>query len=85
MYTYNNVTIITFYLKLLLLDLKCESFPGPGINHIYNFNPMMEYINGYQMHVDSAFDVFQRYHNKNYTNGTAEHFKRKNNFRHNLR
>lgn len=69
----------------LFLDLNCGSFPGPGIDHEYNFNPMMEYINSYEAHVDSAFEEYQRLHNRTYTNGTEEHFKRKNNFRHNLR
>lgn len=69
----------------ILTDFKCESFPGPGIDHIYNFNPMMEFINNYGQHVDSAFEEFIKYHHKNYINGSAEHFERKNNFRQNLR
>lgn len=70
---------------LLLLEFKCESFPGPGMDHIYNFNPMMEYINSVGQHVDYAFEIFKHHHNKNYDNNTAEHFKRKNIFRQNLR
>ncbi|XP_025417805.1 digestive cysteine proteinase 1 [Sipha flava] len=66
-------------------DLNCESFPGPGVDHIYNFNPMMEFINNYGGHVDSAFEKYQRLHNRTYTNGTIEHFNRKNYFRQNLR
>lgn len=72
-------------MKPLVLELKCESFPGPGINHIYDFNPMMEFINNYGEYIDSTFEDFKRLHNKTYTNDTAEHFDRKNNFRHNLR
>ncbi|KAL4154437.1 hypothetical protein QTP88_000303 [Uroleucon formosanum] len=66
-------------------ELKCESFPGPGINHIYDFNPMMEFINNYGEYIDSTFEEFKRKHNKNYHNDTIEHFDRKNNFRQNLR
>jgi hypothetical protein len=69
----------------MFLDLNCESFPGPGVDHIYNFNPMMEFINNYGGHVDSAFEKYQRLHNRTYTNGTIEHFNRKNYFRQNLR
>lgn len=65
--------------------MKCESFPGPGIDHVYNFNPMMEYIDNYRSLEDSAFEEFKRHHNKNYANDTAEHFGRQNNFRQNLR
>lgn len=68
----------------MTLDLKCESFPGPGIDHVYNFNPMMEFINNYKDHVDSSFEKFKHHHNKNYIN-KKEHFIRKNNFRQNLR
>lgn len=69
----------------MLLELKCESFPGPGVDHIYNFNPMMEFINNYDDHVNAAFDKFKHHHNRNYPNGTAEHFERKNHFRQNMR
>jgi len=72
-------------LKPLLLDLKCECFPGPGIDHLYDFNPMMEFINNYGEYLDSTFEEFKRKHNKNYPNDTIEHFDRKNNFRQNLR
>lgn len=71
--------------KTLFLDLNCESFPGPGVDHIYNFNPMMEFINGYRAHFESAFEEYQRLHNRTYTNGTAEHFERKTNFLQNIR
>ncbi|VVC24114.1 Hypothetical protein CINCED_3A023935 [Cinara cedri] len=64
--------------------LKCESFPGPGIDYVYSFNPMMEFINNYEDHVDSNFEKFKKHHKKNYIN-KSEHFVRKNNFRQNLR
>lgn len=65
--------------------MKCDSFPGPGVDHIYNFNPMMEFINNYSEHVDSAFEKFKQRHNKNYNNNSIEHIIRKDKFRQNLR
>jgi len=72
-------------LKPLLSELKCESFPGPDINHIYDFNPMAEFINNYGEYIDPSFEEFKCKYNKNYPNDTIEHFDRKNNFRQNLR
>ncbi|XP_050430980.1 digestive cysteine proteinase 1 [Adelges cooleyi] len=66
-------------------DMHCESFPGPGIDHVYTFNPMMEFINNYDDHVDNSFDHFKKHHRRNYNNSTKEHFTRKNYFRQNLR
>ncbi|CAI6376268.1 unnamed protein product [Macrosiphum euphorbiae] len=64
-------------------ELKCESFPD--INHIYDFNPMAEFINNYGEYIDCSFEEFKCEYNKNYPNDTIEHFDRKNNFRQNLR
>jgi len=46
---------------------------------------MMEFINNYGKHVDSAFEEFKHYHNKKYANDTKEHYERKHYFRQNLR
>jgi len=46
---------------------------------------MMEFINNYEEHVNSAFEKFIRHHNKNYPDDNADHFKRKFYFRQNLR
>lgn len=46
---------------------------------------MKEFIQNYGEHVDLTFEQFIRNHNKNYTDGTEEHFKSKNNFRQNMR
>jgi len=78
------IIVLTFKFKHFILELKCESFPGPGVDHIYNFNPMMEFIN-YGNHVDSAFEKFKHQHHKTYTNDSKEHYERKNYFRQNLR
>lgn len=65
--------------------MKCESFPGPGVDHVYSFNPMMEFINNNRDYVDSAFEEFKRHHNKRYPNNTNENFDRKKNFHQNIR
>lgn len=71
--------------KNVFSGLKCKSFFGPHVDHVYNFNPMMEFINNYGKHVDFAFEEFKRQYNRSYVIGTAENFKRKNKFRQNLR
>ncbi|CAH0753422.1 unnamed protein product [Bemisia tabaci] len=66
-------------------NLKCGSFPGPGVDHIYTFNPIKEFIENYDEHVDNSFDAFKRKHNKSYSPSTHEHINRKEIFRQNLR
>ncbi|XP_014215878.1 digestive cysteine proteinase 1 [Copidosoma floridanum] len=63
---------------------SCVSFPGPGIDHVYTFNPMHEFIHNYDHHVNNIFDEFKTQHNKSYDN-ELEHHKRKIQFKHNLR
>ncbi|KAI4482319.1 hypothetical protein M0804_008870 [Polistes exclamans] len=62
----------------------CVSFPGPGDNHIYTFNPMKEFIHNYDEHVNVAFKKFKKTHQKYYRNET-EHTGRKELFRQNMR
>ena len=69
---------------VLLADLKCESFPGPGADHVVTFNPMQEFIHGDDRHVTAAFDEFLRTHKKYYSRDT-EHSKRHAIFLQNLR
>lgn len=64
-------------------DMKCQSFPGPGIDHVYTFNPIREFVEGYDEHVDAAFDKFKRAHNKEYDD--KEHPYRREVFKHNVR
>lgn len=66
------------------IDMTCTSFPGPGVGHIYNFNPMKEFIHNYDDHMESAFDQFKKRHNREYAD-QLEHTKRKESFRQNLR
>ncbi|XP_011499538.1 PREDICTED: digestive cysteine proteinase 1 [Ceratosolen solmsi marchali] len=63
---------------------SCISFPGPGDQYVYSFNPMQEFIHNYQDHVDAAFNNFKNAYKKNYGHD-LEHRKRKEHFRHNLR
>jgi len=63
---------------------ECHSFPGPGVDHIYTFNPMREFVRGHTKHVDVTFDSFRNHHKKNYQNET-EHEHRRNVFRQNMR
>jgi len=62
----------------------CHGFPGPGIDHIYTFNPMREFVHDHRHHVDDAFDAFRRRHGKTYADH-KEHEHRINNFRQNMR
>jgi hypothetical protein len=63
---------------------ECHGFPGPGVDHIYTFNPMREFAHGHTKHVDDSFDAFQKTHQKQYQNETEEDH-RKNIFRQNMR
>jgi len=65
-------------------NMTCTSFPGPGVNHIYTFNPVKEFIHNYDDHMESAFDQFKKRHNREYADD-LEHTKRKESFRQNLR
>lgn len=65
-------------------NTTCRSFPGPGLEHVGQHNPIREYINGVDSHVDKEFDQFVDKHNKTYANQTHER-QRKNIFRQNLR
>lgn len=65
-------------------NMTCTAFPGPGSGHIYTFNPMKEFINNYDSHVDSAYENFKRTHKKKYPNQN-EHSQRKEIFRQNMR
>ncbi|KAK2725587.1 hypothetical protein QYM36_000177 [Artemia franciscana] len=63
---------------------SCHEFPGPGLDHVYTFNPMKEFIYYHDKHVEDNFDQFKRHHKRNYHNETEQE-SRKNVFRHNLR
>ncbi|XP_046739827.1 digestive cysteine proteinase 1 [Diprion similis] len=62
----------------------CVTFPGPGENHIYTFNPMREFVHNYDEHVNTEFDHFGKAHKKHYTT-ELEQKRRKEVFRQNLR
>ncbi|XP_032691451.1 digestive cysteine proteinase 1 [Odontomachus brunneus] len=65
-------------------NATCVSFPGPGENHIYTFNPMREFIHNYEDHLDEAFYNFKKTHKK-YYNNDMDHRYRKEIFRQNIR
>ncbi|KAL1115154.1 hypothetical protein AAG570_007185, partial [Ranatra chinensis] len=65
-------------------NMTCTSFPGPGVDHVYTFNPMKEYVEGHEDHVDSAWEAFKDEHNKKYEH-EMEHSRRKEVFRQNMR
>ncbi|XP_077283318.1 C1 family peptidase 26-29-p [Arctopsyche grandis] len=66
-------------------NMTCVGFPGPGAQHIYTFNPMMEFVHPVNNeHVEHEFNRFMKKHKKTYGN-TVEHSKRKNLFRQNMR
>ncbi|CAH0550447.1 unnamed protein product [Brassicogethes aeneus] len=66
-------------------NLICQNFPGPGIKHIYTFNPMAEFIHPTKTHhVDYEFKKFIKKHGKNYADG-KEHTLRMEAFRQNMR
>lgn len=66
------------------IDLTCQSFPGPGEDHIYTFNPMKEFIDNEESHVHAAFSNFKKDHKKKYDTA-KEHFHRLELFRQNMR
>lgn len=66
-------------------DLTCTSFPGPGLKHLYTFNPMKEFIYPtITSHVESEFQNFKEKHDKSYSDD-KEHNLRKEIFRQNVR
>ncbi|EEB12327.1 predicted protein [Pediculus humanus corporis] len=65
-------------------NVSCTSFHGNGLDHVYTFNPMKEFVHNYDKHVRLAFEDFKMTHGKTY-NSPLEHAKRLNLFRQNLR
>lgn len=65
-------------------SLKCQDFPGPGIQTRVLVNPMREFFHGDESHVDQGFDDFKTKHDKKYDT-QMEHQERLHIFRQNLR
>jgi len=63
---------------------NCHDWPGPGHEHVYQMNPMKEFIHNYDNHVRASFDDFIVKHNKWYNN-KKEAEQRHVNFKHNMR
>ncbi|XP_075210581.1 C1 family peptidase 26-29-p [Lycorma delicatula] len=67
-------------------SMTCQSFPGPGSQYTYTFNPMKEFIHNDVKHIDCAWDEFQKYHNRTKDYKSAkEHDLRKHVFHQNFR
>jgi len=64
-------------------DLKCQAFPGPGMEHLYTFNPMREYMRNNTEVTDYAFGQYVKTHSKKYEE--KEHVLRKELFKRNYR
>jgi hypothetical protein len=64
---------------------KCGSFPGPGDStRGIRMNPMMEFINNFDDHIDEMFNDFKITHKKEYKDFN-EHTTRQHIFRQNVR
>lgn len=70
-------------LLFLITETTCGSFPGPGLDHVYSFNPMAEFIDRDTQHADSAWETYKRIHNKTYK--PEHHDSRKQVFLQNMR
>nr|AZG05361.1 digestive cysteine proteinase 1 [Matsumurasca onukii] len=79
-FTWDNPSADVFQIEN---QTSCGSFPGPGSDHVYNFNPMAEFIDRASDHIDSAWDQYMRTHKKDYK--PDQHSKRKDIFRQNMR
>lgn len=67
--------------------MECRSFPGPGASHHLTkatFNPMKEFIHGFDEHITNGFESFIQAHNREYSL-EKEKQKRLDIFRHNFR
>ncbi|XP_022690904.1 digestive cysteine proteinase 2-like [Varroa jacobsoni] len=68
-----------------VIKKDCIDFPSPpGLSSAHLFNPMRQFINGHDAHVDEHFSHFKSTHGKEYAHQTEETI-RKDNFRHNQR
>jgi hypothetical protein len=65
--------------------MKCGDFPGPGTadHHILQ-NPISEFINNNNDHIDEMFDGFKRVHKPQYKDD-VDHNNRKDIFTQNVR
>ncbi|MCY5962414.1 hypothetical protein OV760_29050, partial [Salmonella enterica subsp. enterica serovar 1,4,[5],12:i:-] len=66
-------------------NVTCGGFPGPGVDHVYSFNPMKEFVHNHDEHLESSWNKFVKDHNKQYDEENNEHHKRKEIYRQNVR
>lgn len=65
-------------------NMSCRSFPGPGHDHVHLHNPIKEFVDGHDKHIDLEFEKFKTVHGKKYKRPLHEEEK-KIAFRHNFR
>ncbi|XP_046357905.2 digestive cysteine proteinase 1-like [Haliotis rufescens] len=65
-------------------NLSCGGFPGPGVSHHLNMNPMREFIHHDDSHTNLLFDTFKKTHKRSYVSD-KEHAQRTHIFRQNVR
>jgi len=69
----------------LFLKKDCHGWPGPGMDHTYTMNPMKEFIENHDAHVNQSFEQFKSEHDRKYESESEEHERRLTVFRQNLR
>jgi len=62
----------------------CHGWPGPGAEHVYQMEPMREFMHNHDHHVQENFDIFKEKHSRQYSNSLEEQH-RVELFRQNLR
>jgi len=68
----------------MFLSMSCHGWPGPGSEHVYQMNPMKEFIQNHDAHVKASFHDFKWKHGKWYSNELEEALRHLN-FMHNMR
>lgn len=64
--------------------MDCHGYPGPGARGVALFNPMKEFIHGYDHHINFDWNNFISNHNRTFSSA-AEHAMRKHIFKQNHR
>ena len=65
-------------------NITCRGFPGPGHEQVHVHNPIKEFVDNHDRHVEKEFEKFKTIHGKKYRNLLHEEEK-KIAFRHNFR
>eukprot|EP00088_Acartia_fossae_P055246 TRINITY_DN6412_c1_g2_i2.p1 TRINITY_DN6412_c1_g2~~TRINITY_DN6412_c1_g2_i2.p1 ORF type:complete len:549 (+),score=136.05 TRINITY_DN6412_c1_g2_i2:48-1694(+) len=68
----------------MFLSKNCHGWPGPGSEHVYQMNPMREFIDNQRDHIDASFHSYKWKHSRWYHNEVEEEHRHAN-FMHNMR